>query len=586
VKFAFAGRCSTEDQQDPESSRNWQRRRAAALIEPRGGRIVAEYFDIGQSRALPWQRRPRASALLEALADPNRGFDAVVIGEPHRAFYGNQFGLTFPLFNHYGVELWVPEVGGPLDPDNEAHDLVMSVFGGMSKGERNRVKVRVRAAMAAQAQLEGRFLGGRPPYGYQIVDAGPHPNPGKAADGRRLHRLDLDPLTAPAVERIFREYLAGRGIFAIAEELTREGIPCPSAHDPGRNRHRSGIAWSKMAIRAILTNPRYTGYQCWNRQRKDEILVNVKDVALGHMTRLRWNTSDKWVRSDKPAHPAIIDLDTFDQVQAKLATRGATTTQVKPRRTPRPYIFRGLLFCGVCGRRMQGQWLHDMAYYRCRFPEEYAIANKLAHPRNVYLRQDHVLAPLDEWLLAALAPHNLEATIDAMAAAQPTPVEPSIDSTDRILAECDRKIANYRALLDAGTDPALVAGWIAEVTAIRAATQNQRERRPGRNAPVRLTKEQIRGLIAAVGDIRTALRRADAATAKTELYRRLRVRLTYHPGKQTVRAESALSPDDVGIGSVSEGGHQPLPHACCPVGRATGRVAAVPEGAGHEAAAE
>lgn len=92
----------------------------------------------------------------------------------------------------------------------------MSVFGGMSKGERDRIKVRVRSAMAAQTQVEGRFLGGRPPYGYRIVDAGSHPNPAKAADGRRLHRLDLDPATAPIVERIFREYLAGRGLYAIA----------------------------------------------------------------------------------------------------------------------------------------------------------------------------------------------------------------------------------------------------------------------------------------------------------------------------------------------------------------------------------
>jgi hypothetical protein len=45
------------------------------------------------------------------------------------------------VFTHYGVELWVPEVGGPIDPDSEAHDLIMSVFGGMSKGERNRVKL-------------------------------------------------------------------------------------------------------------------------------------------------------------------------------------------------------------------------------------------------------------------------------------------------------------------------------------------------------------------------------------------------------------------------------------------------------------
>lgn len=53
--------------------------------------------------------------------------------------------------------------------------------------------------MAAQAQVEGRFLGGRPPYGYLIVDAGPHPNPSKAADGKRLHKLDIDPEAMPVV---------------------------------------------------------------------------------------------------------------------------------------------------------------------------------------------------------------------------------------------------------------------------------------------------------------------------------------------------------------------------------------------------
>jgi site-specific DNA recombinase len=81
----------------------------------------------------------------------------------------------------------------------------MSVFGGMSKGDRNRIKIRVRTAMAAQAKDEGRFLGGRPPYGYLLADAGPHPNPAKTADGKRLHTLDLDPEAAPVVRRIFSE---------------------------------------------------------------------------------------------------------------------------------------------------------------------------------------------------------------------------------------------------------------------------------------------------------------------------------------------------------------------------------------------
>src|SRR3954451_10523578 len=215
-RFAFKGRVSTEDNQDPEASYNWQKSRSRALIEPSGGIIVAEYFDVGQSRSLPWKRRPRAAQLLADLADPGRGFDAVVIGEPQRAFYGNQYSLIMPVFAHYGVQLWVPEVGGPIDPDSEAHDLIMSVFGGMSKGERSRVKIRVRTAMQAQAKIEGRFLGGRPPYGYRLADAGPHPNPGKAADGKRLHRLEPDPVTAPVVVRIFAMYLNGSGLFAIA----------------------------------------------------------------------------------------------------------------------------------------------------------------------------------------------------------------------------------------------------------------------------------------------------------------------------------------------------------------------------------
>lgn len=212
MRFVFYGRVSTEDQQDPKSSRNWQLARSRQVIEPVNGEIVSEFFDIGQSRSLPWKRRPEAARLLEAFRSPVRDFDAVVIGEPQRAFYGNQFGLTFPVFVHYGVELWVPEVGGRVDPGSDAHDLVMSLYGGMSKGERNRIKTRVRTAMAAQAAIEGRFLGGRPPYGYILADAGPHPNPGKAALGQRLHVLELDVAAAPVVRRIFTDYLAGTGI--------------------------------------------------------------------------------------------------------------------------------------------------------------------------------------------------------------------------------------------------------------------------------------------------------------------------------------------------------------------------------------
>lgn len=70
--------------------------------------------------------------MLEQLADPDRGFEAVVIGSYERAFCGNQFSLIAPLFAHYGVQLWLPELAGPLDPsiqDSEELMVLMGILG-------------------------------------------------------------------------------------------------------------------------------------------------------------------------------------------------------------------------------------------------------------------------------------------------------------------------------------------------------------------------------------------------------------------------------------------------------------------------
>jgi DNA invertase Pin-like site-specific DNA recombinase len=547
LSFAFYGRVSTEDNQDPESSRHWQLTLAQTLIIPRGGVIVEHFFDIGHTRALPWQRRREATRLLASLRNPKRGFAAVVIGEPHRAFYGNQFGLTFPLFDHYGVQLWVPEVGGPIDPDNEAHDLVMSVFGGMSKGERNRVKVRVRTAMASQTQLEGRYLGGRPPYGYMLKDLGPHPNPSKAADGKRLHGLTPDPQTRPIVHRIFAMYLAGYGMFAIAEALTRDDIPCPSAYDRNRNRHRDGLAWSKTAIRTILTNPRYTGRQVWNKQRTDEVLLDVNDVALGHTPVMRWNQRDRWVTSNELAHEPLIEQANFDQVQDMLTRRARTATS--PRRAHRsrhPYIFKSLVHCGICDRKMQGQHSHGVAYYRCRFPQEYALANKVNHPRNVIMREDILITPLDTWLVQEFSPlqrsHTIATLLEQATAGVPTPAPAPATPTGPTVAECDTKLARYRAALEAGADPTVVTGWIAETQAERQRAEQHQ------NTPVEKTpptadlpsEEQLIAIVEELGDIVSALRDAEPEH-KLDVYRSLGLRLAYDPETQTVRADIDLA---------------------------------------------
>jgi hypothetical protein len=53
LRFAFYGRVSTEDWQDPVTSQARQQAQAVMLVAGHGV-IVAGFFDIGQSRVLPW----------------------------------------------------------------------------------------------------------------------------------------------------------------------------------------------------------------------------------------------------------------------------------------------------------------------------------------------------------------------------------------------------------------------------------------------------------------------------------------------------------------------------------------------------
>ena len=52
------------------------------------------------------------------------------------------------------------------------------------------------------------------------------------------------------------------------------------------------------------------------------------------------------------------------------------------------------------------------------FPAKYALANRVQHPVNVYLREDQLAGEVDGWLAREFAPHRLRQTIMDLAAAQ------------------------------------------------------------------------------------------------------------------------------------------------------------------------
>ncbi len=383
LRFAFYGRTSTAEYQDPATSRAWQREIASTLVAEHGT-ITTEFFDVGCSRRVAWERRPQAAALLERACASDRSFDAVVVGEFERAFTDRQLAHVTGLLARRGIEVWLPEAGGPVRRDDPRHSVLMQLLAALSQREVVRSRHRTLAAMTVQAVQQGRFLGGRPPYGYRLVDAGPHPNRTHAQWGRRLRRLDPDPVTAPHVRWMFAQRLAGRSVASIARELNERGVPCPSEADPGRNAHRIGGSWSLRTIETILGNPRYTGRQVWNRQ----------PVAYrGEIAERGRSAGSSWSVSRMLAHPALVSEVDFVAAQRVRAARpnndGVT----------REYALVGLLRCGLCGRRLDAHWVHGRAGYRCRHGFASARSRPVGSPRNVYVREDVVLAQLGEGLV-------------------------------------------------------------------------------------------------------------------------------------------------------------------------------------------
>jgi site-specific DNA recombinase len=162
----------------------------------------------------------------------------------------------------------------------------------------------------------------------------------------------------------------------------------------------------------------------------------------------------------------------------------------------------------------------------------------------VYLKEEQILPPLDEWLATAFAPDHLTRTLTALADSQPAASAREAADADarRELADCDRKLARHKAALEAGADPTLVTEWIREVQTERAAI-HARLTQTNQHTPAQqpMTSEEIQHLVDTLGGLLTVLDKGDASE-KNEIYRQLGLTLSYDRKTQTVLAEARPAP--------------------------------------------
>lgn len=235
-------------------------------------------------------------------------------------------------------------------------------------------------AQQRQAMKDGKFIGGRTPYGYL-----------KAPED--CHQLIIDPVAAPVVQKIFRWASEGAGLNTITVRLNEAGYLPPSHYKntQGIITHENLMGdgnWNTRTVARILHTQVYTGDLVQGRTK----IVDHQQVEASEM---EWTVVHG-------THEAIISHELFEAVQKKLEE---TAHQSKERavREYTPNILKGKIFCAHCGGSLHRQRnirrkTADVYFYDCLTKSR---VSKEKCP-GVYIREDNLLDSLADMLQNAL----------------------------------------------------------------------------------------------------------------------------------------------------------------------------------------
>ena len=555
--FAFYGRVSSDDAQDPSLSIPRQLSACERAVAAFGGQIVCCYWDVESGRKVLEDRGQGSSAWRERVAVPCAGglpelLAAAYHGEPFYAVIVESIDrLSRITADATRVErdLERRDIGlfaadEPMSSDATSI-LTRRIKQGVAEWYVRDLIERSRRGMEESVR-QGWHTGGRVPYGYALEEHR-HPNPAKAREGKRKHRLILDPLRAPVVLMIFEDYCLrrlglGEITYKLNSDLNRYPPPAVNPNDETALEK----TWSRSQIQAMLRNPKYTGYNVWGRH----------DKRPG---RPRLRPREQWVWSPTPTHPAIVPKELFEQVEGR-ARQNLLVTKERPaeypprrtRRAGRLYVLRGRVRCSLCGRRMEGTHQKGSNYYRCRVNANRgsSTANTAGHPGALQIKEDTVLEVVLKFMDRRLfGPDRLEHLRNELARAPSDQDDQHSEELDRLRAELgviDQSLYRQTLRLEEHEDPnhpviALAKERITELSTRRKTIEDTIQA-----TETQLTKalqvHEIEATLDAVPDLRDTLK-SPTADALTEILDAFDVTATYDKPNRTLALAATLRPE-------------------------------------------
>ncbi|OJG78156.1 hypothetical protein RV10_GL001644 [Enterococcus pallens] len=241
-------------------------------------------------------------ALLNMIDDAKqRKFDTVIVYRLDRLSRSQKDTLYLieDVFSKYGVTF--VSLSENFDTNTAFGKAIVGILAVFAQLEREQIRERLMMGKVGRAKSGKAMAWSNFPYGYTLPKGG------------KREKYEIVEIQAEIVRRIYRDYLNGKGITQIKDELNAEG-------HIGKEK-----PWTIHVVRRILDYPVYAGY---NRYRGE--------VYEGQ-------------------HEAIISKDIFERTQKEMEKRQKKAYSLfnNPRPFQAKYLLSGLLKCGICGMRFE-----------------------------------------------------------------------------------------------------------------------------------------------------------------------------------------------------------------------------------------
>ena len=286
---------------------------------------------------------------------------------------------------------------GCYDPAQFNDQMLLGLKGTMSQAELHLIRARLYGAKINKAKKgELRFP---LPVGYVHDDLG-------------NITFDSDAQVRHVIQMVFDLFKEKKSAYAVVQHFGRNNIKFPKRSYGGR--WKGKLIWGKVTyerILSLLCNPFYAGVYTWGRYKSFKSINAQGEIV----TKQRLLPMDQWPVMIKDHHCEYISFQDFEnnRQQSQLNKTNSVTNPLSGPPREGMTLLQGLLYCGVCGRRMTIRYTFKKQCaptYECNWRKSQGVT----HSSCFSFRAKVADPVIEKMVVDILTPSNLSIAVNAL----------------------------------------------------------------------------------------------------------------------------------------------------------------------------